>query len=203
MVDNQTKTLTLVAGPNGAGKTTFVKKTFPDAFEKGWFLNADLFAEGIAPDKVSSVAVTAGKQFLNELDLRLTQDKSLIIETTLSGKAMLHKFNEARKNGFKTKLIFLWIDEVDLCDFRVKGRVMAGGHNIPLADIERRYARGLMNLNDYLSVVDTAEIYKAVETPILIAIKPETGEDIKVHSPELYDELQDAIRTVSVQPSAA
>lgn len=165
------KEFIIVAGPNGAGKTTFVQNIFPKLLSENKFLNADQFAVKLNPYDVAKVALAAGKQFLKEVDKFLKEDESFIIETTLSGKGLLKKIEAAHKNGFETRLIFLWISRINLCDFRVKGRVASGGHNIPLRDISRRYKRGLTNFKIYSEVVDEYEVFLADETPSLIFSK--------------------------------
>lgn len=188
MTKNQ-KTLTIMSGPNGAGKTTFAKKNYHELIEKGLFLNADHVAEEINPEDVSKVAISAGKQFLVELDRRLLMDDSIVIETTLSGKSLLRKIKQAKEQGFIVQLVFLWLKTVGLCDFRVKTRVTLGGHNIPFHDIVRRHGRGLQNLPTYLKAVDEFEIFQANENPMLVANK-NLNTPIQIGDQQLYDELQ-------------
>jgi predicted ABC-type ATPase len=184
------KTLTVIAGPNGAGKTTFAKRIYPDSIANGSFLNADIFAEEIDSENVSKVAVTAGKQFLNQLEDRLNKDHPIIIETTLSGRSLLRRIEQAKRKGFLVRLIFLVMTSAAFCDFRVKTRVSLGGHNIPFDDIKRRYHRGLQSLAAYLEVVDEYEIFLANEMPILVVCK-NVGAPMQVVHQDLYRELQE------------
>lgn len=183
------KTLTIMSGPNGAGKTTFAKKNYPELIKKGLFLNADHVAGEINPGDVNKAAISAGKQFLTELDRRLQGNDSIVIETTLAGKSLLRKIETAQQQGFIVRLIFLWLKTIELCDFRVKMRVTLGGHNIPFDDIKRRHTRGLQNLPTYLSIVDEYEIFQANATPILIFNK-NIYSPVQVIDKPLYDELQ-------------
>jgi len=49
---------------------------------------------------------------------------------------------------------------------RVAERVAHGGHNIPMPDIRRRYARGLKNLHDiYLPIVGDAWVLNGAMAP--------------------------------------
>jgi len=186
------KTLTIMSGPNGAGKTTFAKENYPELIEKGLFLNADHVAGEIDPGDVNKVAISAGKQFLAELNRRLQHNDSLVIETTLSGKSLLRKIEIAQQQGFTVRLMFLWIRTIELCDFRVKMRVTLGGHNIPFDDIKRRHARGLQNLPTYLNVVDEYEVFQANANPILIFNK-NMNSPVQIVNQPLYDELQSII----------
>src|SRR5260221_11549900 len=123
MLSESGKTLTIISGPNGAGKTTFAIKNYAKLIEKGLFLNADHVAGEINPNDVNKVAISAGKQFLSELNRRLYNHDSILIETTLAGKSLLRKIETAQRQGFLVRLIFLWLETIELCDFRVKMRV--------------------------------------------------------------------------------
>ena len=141
------------------------------------------------PEDVSKVAIPAGKQFLAEVDFLVNSDDNFIIETTLSGKTLIKKIQKAKKNGFITRLVYLWITSPELCDFRVKGRVASGGHNIPIADITRRYQRSLKNFPKYLEVIDECSVYLADGAPIQLFRKTlDNGEEI-IHR-ELYKSFQ-------------
>ncbi len=75
----------IIAGPNGAGKTTFAENFLPVEAECLNFINADLIAKGIAPFNPESVALEAGKLFINRMN-RITENReSFAFETTLSG----------------------------------------------------------------------------------------------------------------------
>lgn len=64
------------------------------------------------------------------------------------------------QKGFKTILIFFWLNSPQLAKDRVATRVHEGGHNIPEDVIERRYYNGIRNLfKIYLPIVDRAIIF--------------------------------------------
>lgn len=127
------KTFTIVSDPNGSGKTTFIDNSYSDLVQNGYLLNADVIAQAMNPDNVSNVAISAGKKFLEKLKTRLENGEPILLETTLSGQKLLGKIEDAHLKGYRINFIYLWVSTPDLCDFRVKGRVASGGHNIPLA----------------------------------------------------------------------
>ena len=73
------KILYFVAGANGSGKTTFAKELLKK--EKVGFLNADevMAAKSLTP-------MGAGKEYFGQLDKAIKVRKSVILETTLSGR---------------------------------------------------------------------------------------------------------------------
>lgn len=175
----------IIGGPNGAGKTTFSKKILGTLLEDNRFINADFFAEKLSPNDTSKVAIAAGKEFITEVNKLLKLQETFAIESTLSGKSLLKTIKKAKNLGYKVRLFFLWIDSVELCDFRVKARVASGGHNIPIGSIIRRYHRGLSNIKDYMTESHEASIYFANETPCLVVSKLHDG-TIEINNSDLY-----------------
>jgi predicted ABC-type ATPase len=53
---------------------------------------------------------------------------------------------DLKKRGYKITIFFLWAPTVEITGWRVKERVLKGGHNIPEADQLRRFARSVVNL---------------------------------------------------------
>lgn len=45
---------------------------------------------------------------------------------------------------------------------RIRHRVLQGGHDVPTADVVRRYARSRENLRDFAALADTVLIFDAV-----------------------------------------
>ena len=76
--------LYIIAGANGSGKTTFAK-SFAN-IHKMHFINADEIAKELDPENITKHQVKAGRIFFQELNKRLNEKNSFVIETTLSGK---------------------------------------------------------------------------------------------------------------------
>jgi predicted ABC-type ATPase len=106
--------IVIIAGPNGAGKTTFAREFLPNEGHCPTFINADLIAAGISPFAPESVSIRAGRLMLEEIEDRVHHRKSFAFETTLSGRAYLHKIREWQKLGYHVKLIFLSLPDVDV-----------------------------------------------------------------------------------------
>ena len=152
--------IVIIAGPNGAGKTTFAREFLPNEAHCPTFINADLIAAGISPFAPESVSVRAGRLMLEEIENQVQNRKSFAFETTLSGRAYLHKIKEWQAIGYHVKLIFLSLPSADFAVARVASRVVQGGHNIPENIIRRRFAHGLKNFSNlYQPLVNSWILY--------------------------------------------
>ncbi len=179
------KTAYLIAGANGSGKTTLAKELLAD--EKLTFLNADEIAIKLCPKNLESVRISAGKELFKQLDACVQKGKSFALETTLSGNLYVKVIEELKKKGYKTHLVYVFLDTPDMCIERIKSRVRKGGHYIPDEDVKRRYKRSLKNFWDvYKDVVDSWMLYyNGPENNVLVA----TGdmEDIDITDKILYN----------------
>jgi predicted ABC-type ATPase len=140
-------TIYLIAGCNGAGKTTFAKEFLPSVGVIR-FLNADEIARGLSPFDPSVVAFKAGRILLSELRELIDRQETLALESTLSGKTYVRIFKEAKQRGYRIELHFVWIPDVREAIRRVRQRVIEGGHDVPVKDIKRRFARSIQHLLD-------------------------------------------------------
>jgi predicted ABC-type ATPase len=153
--------LRIIAGPNGSGKTTIVRKFLPRYAAVRNFVNADLIAAGLSPFAPESVAITAARLMLAEVRRLLDQRTDFAFETTLSGKTYKPLLQQARDRGYTIFLYFLWLPDPTLNVLRVAQRVQEGGHNVPEADVRRRYQRGIRNFLDvYRPLADIWVVYE-------------------------------------------
>jgi predicted ABC-type ATPase len=141
----------IIAGPNGAGKTTFALQYLPQIAQCSRFINADLIAAGLSPLAPERQLLAASRLFLREIETSIQQQENFAFETTLSGRSYLKLIRRLRTQGWRVELIYLALPSPEISRQRVAERVRHGGHNIPLADIERRFPRSLTNLLDLFS----------------------------------------------------
>ncbi|OED43708.1 hypothetical protein AB833_03200 [Chromatiales bacterium (ex Bugula neritina AB1)] len=138
-------TCRVIAGPNGAGKTTFALTYLPEVGCCN-FINADLIAAGLAPLAPERELIAASRLFLKEIESHFAVREDFAFETTLSGRSYLKLIKRLQDDGWTVELLYLALPSMEMSKVRVAERVAHGGHNIPLKDIERRFARSLKNL---------------------------------------------------------
>jgi predicted ABC-type ATPase len=179
----------IIAGPNGAGKTTFALKYLPKAGIEH-FINADLIASGLSPFHPEKQAAAAGRLFLSEVDARIHAQADFAFETTLAGRGYLKLIERLHKDGWTIELFYLALPSVELSKARVAERFSHGGHNIPSADIERRFPRSLRNLMiDYRMRVDKCVCYMN-DRGLAVKIFEQAREFCRIDNQVLFEYIQ-------------
>jgi predicted ABC-type ATPase len=153
----QRKNVYIIAGPNGAGKTTFATEFLPKKYAKcANFVNADLIASGLSPFSPRLVAIKAGKLVLEQIRDMANKGVDFAFETTLAGKSHIAFLKRLKEHRWYITIFFLWLPNSELALKRIKDRVAAGGHDVPSADVKRRFNRGLYNFfHYYLPLADS------------------------------------------------
>lgn len=150
----------IIAGPNGAGKTTFAREFLPKDAGILHFVNADLIAGGLSPLRPESANIAAGRLFLRELDRLAKMRARFAFESTLSGRTYVHRLKRWKAAGYRIEIIFLRLPSVRLALRRISVRVKQGGHNVPRADVIRRFHRSWHNFrNVYRLLADEWTVY--------------------------------------------
>jgi predicted ABC-type ATPase len=151
----------VIAGPNGAGKTTFARRYLSSIVKIDNFVNADLIAAGLSPLAPSSAAVRAGRVVLQEIDRLARARESFAFESTLSGRAYEKRLKRLKRLGYRIEIVFLRVASPQLALRRIAARVRQGGHDVPKADVVRRFDRGWGNfLTIYQPLADAWVIYE-------------------------------------------
>jgi predicted ABC-type ATPase len=164
----------LIAGPNGAGKTTFAREFLPNDARVLNFVNADLIAAGLSPIKPERAAVAAGRLVLREIDRLIGSRVDFALESTLSGLTHLRRIQEMKQIGYHVEIIYLRIASPRLSLKRIAARVHQGGHNVPRADVLRRFFRSWENFDKvYRPLADAWAVYdNSARPPKLIESGP-------------------------------
>lgn len=141
--------LFIVAGPNGAGKTTYVRRFLPQEMRCWEFVNADLIAAGLSPFRPSSAELEAGRIMVQRLKRLSAERADFAFETTLSSFGYVPLLEEMRAAGYRIRLDFLWVPDLEITRRRVRSRVAKGGHDIPDDVQQRRFGKGIRLLAEH------------------------------------------------------
>lgn len=156
----------IIAGPNGAGKTTFAKEFLPREAGIVHFVNADLIAAGLSPLKPAIANMKAGKVFLSELDRLSGAKVDFAFESTLSGMTYHERIRIWKRQGYRIELVYLRLDSPEIALKRIAARVREGGHDVPAADVRRRFVRSWQNYEKmYRPLCDAWWLYDATNYP--------------------------------------
>ena len=147
-MDESNPEMIIVGGPNGAGKTTLAQR-YAETFGAR-YVGADKIAHEINPEDPYSVRIPAAEQFIRSIHTLISERRSFVVETTLSGKTFDHFITDAIANGYQTSIVFVFLDSEELCVRRVRSRVQKGGHFVPENDIRRRFKRSIANSGTYI-----------------------------------------------------
>jgi len=160
----------VIAGPNGAGKTTFAREYLAKQVDVVHFINADLIASGLSPLRPELAAVSAGKLVLREINRLASAKVSFAFESTLSGLAYVRRFERLKRSGYAMEIVYLRLSSPTLALQRIASRVKQGGHNVPTADVRRRFKRGWENFQAvYKPLADIWAVYdNSGESPRLV-----------------------------------
>ena len=150
----------LIAGPNGAGKTTFARRYLPEDAGVIHFVNADLIASGLSPLKPELAAIAAARMVLREIDRLAAERMDFAFETTFSGFTYVRRLQTWKQAGYRIEMVYLRLRSVQLALRRIAARVRQGGHDVPRADVVRRFSRGWRNFQRiYRPLADSWAVY--------------------------------------------
>lgn len=156
-------TAVILGGPNGAGKTAFASGIFHE--QSALFLNADEIGRTLAPNLASAERdLQAGRELLRHLDVAVVQRRDFVVETTLASRLYARRIAGWRACGYRVGLVYLRLPSAQASLDRVRLRALRGGHDVPVANVLRRYGRSVFNLETvYKPLVDEWRVWEAAD----------------------------------------
>lgn len=173
-----------------------------------WIINPDLLAKRIG-EQEGLEAWPANLEAVRRIEAWLYASiethQTVGVETVLSTDKYRALVDQAHSRGFAVKLIYVYLEDVEINIERVATRVEKGGHAVPEDRIRERRAKSLVQLCWFLRVADFVEIYdNSGARPRLVFSKspdemtaygrmiPEIVQAIDQSSPGFVDDYRDA-----------
>jgi predicted ABC-type ATPase len=82
---------------------------------------------------------------LERLDELAAERADFAFETTLASRTFAPFIRRLIGEGYRFRLVYVWLNSADLCVSRVASRFRSGGHHVDEAIVRRRYERSLRN----------------------------------------------------------
>jgi predicted ABC-type ATPase len=151
----------VLAGTNGAGKSSIAGATVRASGAE--YFNPDEAAQriraaspGMTQTEANSLAWLEGKRLLERA---IAERLDYAFETTLGGDTITQLLERALDAGIEVRVWYTGLSSPELHIARVRARVVKGGHDIPKADIRRRYVSGQLNLIRLLPRLSELRVY--------------------------------------------
>jgi len=149
----------MVAGPNGVGKTTYARGHLRAVTGSIRFANADELARGYSPLEPDAARVRAARALIELAGEYISAGVTFAVETTLAGRGHLSLARRAKAAGLRFGLLYFAVADVDTCLERIRRRVAVGGHDVPEADVRRRFVRSAANFPLYAAAADLWRVF--------------------------------------------
>lgn len=153
--------IVVLAGTNGGGKSSIGGAMRRQA--GGDYFNADEAARrlreldpSLSPREANSLAWHEVRRLLERA---IAEREFFAFETSLGERTMTGLLDRAASAGLEVRIWYVGLRSPDLHVQRVRARVARGGHDIPEADIRRRYTRSLENLVRLLPKLTELQVY--------------------------------------------
>ena len=153
--------ISVLAGTNGAGKSSIAGALVRAT--GGAYFNPDDAARrlrkltpGLSAPEANARAWAVG---VEQLKSAISKRSEYVFETTLGGNTITNLLLRALDAGLEVRIWYAGLSGPELHIARVAARVAKGGHDIPKADIRRRYVDGQRNLIRLIPRLTELQIY--------------------------------------------
>ena len=167
--------IVVFAGPNGSGKSTFLEILRPQMD----YINADEIKKSLKCSDLEAAQI-AEKQREDCLQAK----KNFCFETVLSTDRNLKLLRRAKAAGYFIRCYYVLTADPQINVYRVKSRVLSGGHDVPEDKIYARFWRAMKLVPEIVAVSDICHVYDNSEETAFRIFK-------KRKSSFFYDECDD------------
>ena len=183
--------LYIISGCNGAGKTTASYSLLPEMLGCKDFVNSDEFAKGLSPFDPSKASIQASRYMLMKIRYLLKRNQDFAVETTLATRTLMKIVKQAQAAGYTVTLLYFWLNSPELAVERVRARVEAGGHDIPVETIIRRYPTGIYYFfNLYAPISERWILADNSQIPFKVIAEGSKNEILTIRNEETYQKIK-------------
>ncbi|MBI2895773.1 MAG: zeta toxin family protein [Deltaproteobacteria bacterium] len=195
--------LLVIGGPNGSGKTTVTARLREERWSEGVeYLNPDEVARDRFGDWNSPQAVLSAAQWTDaRREELLGLGEGIAFETVLSTTTKVDFLRRAKDRGYFVRVFFIGTSDPRINAARIAGRVMEGGHTVPIEKIVTRYVRSMANLSAVLRLSDRVYVFdnSIDDEEARLCARTVDGQLRKIYG-ELPEWVSDAVSTVERHP---
>lgn len=148
------KTYIIIGGVNGVGKSSLSGVLSAENTDLGIIIDADRITAENGGNRIKGCRIA-----IECIENCLKKGVNFTQETTLSGVRTLKTIQKARELNYFIRLYYVGVSSSAESISRIKNRVSKGGHDIPTADVERRYGKRFEDLAKILPYCDEAIIF--------------------------------------------
>jgi len=160
-VNAQQPVIILVAGPNGSGKTSITRAILQHKWMKGCeYINPDDIAQNEFGDWNNRNAILRAAQKAASLrEQFLAERKSFAFESVFSASDKVEFLERSKEAGFFIRVFFIGTKDPTINASRIAGRVLEGGHDVPITKIVSRYSKSIAHCAAAVRIVDRLYVY--------------------------------------------
>ncbi len=162
---NKKPEIVVFAGPNGSGKSTFTELLRP-LFD---YINADEIKKNLRCGDLEAAKLAEAQR-----EEHLAKGQNFCFETVLSTRRNLDLLKRAKQKGYFIRCYYVLTMNPLINVYRIKSRVLLGGHDVPKDKILARYKGSLELMKEVIEVSDICHIYDNSNQPIRIFKKRKT-----------------------------
>lgn len=196
VADHRQPALLVIAGPNGSGKTTVTARLREDHWSGDVeYINPDEIAQERFGDWNSPEAVEQAARWAEaRREALLAARQGIAFETVFSTYGKVDFVRRAKEPGYFVRVFFIGTKDPRINAARIAGRVMAGGHTVPIEKVVSRYARAMANLSAAIRLADRVYLYdnSVDDTEARLCARTQDAVLRKIYGP-LPDWVADAV----------
>ena len=162
---NKKPEIVVFAGQNGSGKSTFTELLQP-LFD---YINADEIKKNLRCGDLEAAKLAEAQR-----EEHLAKGQNFCFETVLSTRRNLDLLKRAKQKGYFIRCYYVLTMNPLINVYRIKSRVLLGGHDVPKDKILARYKGCLELMKEVIEVSDICHIYDNSNQPIRIFKKRKT-----------------------------